>query len=264
MFQSRCMEEKKRIFRKVESILKENPNRSSYIGEDDFVSLVKGGMSINFHIKYHALDIENIFRTVKRSLKIIKDKFDYTIDEIEISIYASKEELRKEGRSKSRYASWIAGIYDGKIRLISESVEEEPEALYIILTHEIIHLAVHRMSQGKCPYWLDEGLAVYLSQELSDEYVDNLYKAVKKDRIIPLETLDNISLLNNSEEFRQLAYAESFSITEYLIETHGWEGVKSIIFQSLRRPIKAILGDFSINYYLIEQGWKRWLMRKSA
>jgi hypothetical protein len=165
------MNEKARIYKKVSSIIRGDGKRSSYIGEDDFVSLIKDGITINFHIKNPNLDIENIFRAVKRAQKIVKERFDYNLEKLGIDIYDSMEEMRHEGRSKSRYASWIAGIYDGKIRLISEQEDEEPEAIYIILTHEVIHLAICDITSGLCPYWLDEGLAIYLSQELSDTYI---------------------------------------------------------------------------------------------
>jgi len=45
------MNEKDRIYQKVESVIREEGKRSSYIGEDDFVSLVKGNITINYHLK---------------------------------------------------------------------------------------------------------------------------------------------------------------------------------------------------------------------
>lgn len=258
------MKEKDRIYRRVRSILREDGEKSSYIGEDDFVSLSKGGIRINFHIKNPTLDIENVFRAVKRGQKIVKDKFDYNLEELCIDIHDSIGELRLEGKSKSRYASWIAGIYDGKIRLISEQENEEPEALYIILTHEIIHLAICDISARLCPYWLDEGLAIYLSQELSDVYFGVLQKALKEDKIMPLEILENPLPSDAEESVRRLVYSEVFSITEYFIDSYGWSKIKPVIQQCRRRPIKAILIDLGLNYYLIEQGWKRWVREKNA
>ena len=244
--------------------MREDGGRSSYIGEDDFVSLSKGGIGINFHIKNPNLDIENVFRAVKRAQRIVKDKFDYNLEELCIDIHDSIGELRQGGKLKSRYASWIAGIYDGKIRLISEQEDEEPEALYIILTHEIIHLAVCNISSGLCPYWLDEGLAVFLSQELSDVYLGVLQKAVKDDKILPLEILETPFPFDAIDPTRQLAYSQVSSVTEYLIDSYGWSKIKPIIRQCRRRPIKAILIDLGLNYYLIEQGWKRWVREKNA
>lgn len=123
------MNEKERVFRKVESIIREDDKQSSYIGEDDFVSLVKGGITITFHIKQQTLDIESIFRTVKRAHKIVKDRFGYDLEKIEIDIYDSMEEMRQDGRSRSRYASWIAGIFDVSVQLTplgKRSVELAP------------------------------------------------------------------------------------------------------------------------------------------
>ncbi len=258
------MNDKDRIYKKVKSIIKMDVARSSYIGEDDFVSLVKNGITINFHLKHHCLDIENVFRAIKRAQKIVKDRFDYDIKKIEIDIYNSMEEMRDDGRSKSRYASWIAGIYDGRIRVIAEKEDEEPEALYIILTHEIIHFAVCEISGGNCPYWLDEGLAVYISQDLSFEYLMKLKKALREEKVLPIEILNNSIPPDSPEELRQLAYAEASSLAEYLIETYGWDKVKSILFQSARRPIRRILSDMCLNFYLLEQGWKRWVRAKFA
>lgn len=258
------MDEKARIFHKVNSILMDNKPRSSYIGEDDFVSLVKGGITINFHIKNPTLDMENIFRTVKRAQKISKEKLGCDLPKIEIDINDSIQEMREVGQAKSRYASWIAGIFDGHIKVISEKDEEEPETLYILLTHEIIHLSIHELSRGLCPYWLDEGLAVFLSQELSDTYLKQIELAAKRDKTLPLETLEKPISPKTEEPLRQLAYAQVFSMTQYLVDFLGWDKIESIINQCRRRPIKAILADFSLNYYLIEQGWKRWVGGKIA
>jgi len=257
------MDEKNRIYNKVKSVIRQDGKKSSYIGEDDFVGLLKDGITINFHLKNNQLDIENIFRTIKRSQIIIKDKFDYDLETIGIDVYNSKEEMRQDGRSRSRYASWIAGIYDGKIRIISEREDEEPEALYIILTHEIIHLAIDEISRSLCPYWLDEGLAVYLSQELPEDYHIGLHEAVKKDKVLPLEVLENPLPADSDEDLRQLAYAEVSSIAEYLIERCGWHQIKAIIRKCRKRNVSSILADMSLNYYLIEQEWKRWMRTKS-
>jgi len=250
------------VYRKIKSVITEKKGRSSYIGEDDFVSLVKDGIAINFHIKNPNLYMVNILRVVKRAQKIVKDRFDHTLTSIDIDIYDSIEEMREEGKSKSRYASWIAGIYDGKIRVISENEDEPPPALYIILTHEIIHLAVDEMSRGLCPYWLDEGLAVCLSQEIPDEYEKRLGEAIKKDKTLPLEILEKPLPSDTPELLRQTAYAEVFSITEFLIESLGWDKIRSIVHQCQRRPPRIIFTDLGLNYYLLENGWKKWAAGK--
>jgi hypothetical protein len=258
------MNEKDRIYTKVNSILREKGKRSSYIGEDDFVSLVKGGITIHFHLKNDSLEIENVFRTAKRAQAIFKDRFDHDIQELQIEIYDSSDEMNRDTRSKSRCASWIGGIYDGKVRLVSERHDEDPNAIYILLTHEIVHLGVFEMTAGRCPYWLDEGLAIYLSQELSDTYGERLRKAVRDGKIFPVEALEACPVEDLEEHARVLVYSQVFSITDYLVRSWGWEKVKSAVRQVRRRPIAAILRDFGLNYYLLEQGWKRWLRNNAA
>lgn len=256
------MKKKGNIYNKVKTIIRQDKNDSSYIGEDDFVSLFKGNITVNFHIKQQNIDIENIFRAIKRAQNKIRDLFDYPLEKIEIEIYNSITEMRQDGRSRSRYASWIAGIFDGKIRLIAEHDNKEPETLYIILTHEIIHLAVYEISKGRCPYWLDEGLAVFLSQELPDEYLADLHAAVKEDRVLPIELLEKPLPAYTDGDVRQLSYAQCSSIAEYLVESSGWREIRSIIVQSTRIPAKTILVDMGLNYYLLEQAWKRWFRVK--
>jgi hypothetical protein len=257
------MKENEPIYNKVRSIIREDGQSRSYIGEDDFVSLVKDGIIINFHVKQQNLDIENIFRTVKRTQSIINEHLDCVLEKIEIDIYAAMPEMRQDGRTRSKYASWIAGIFDGKIRIIAERDDDEAAELYIILTHEIVHLAVYEMSRGHCPYWLDEGIAVFLSQELPYEYFSRLDSASKKDAYLPLDILARPLPVDTDEKLRQLAYAQCFSITEYLVATYGWNKIKSIVNQSAKRPVMTILADMSLNYYLLEQAWKRWVRRKS-
>ncbi len=258
------MDEKDRIYNKVKSIIGERGPTSSYIGEDDFVSLMKNGVHINFHIKNPNINIENVFRAVKRAQKIVKERLGYHPDRLHIEIFNSIRELRKESQSKSRLASWVAGIYDGKVRIISDQNDEEPEALYIILTHEIVHLAIGEMSRGLCPYWLDEGMAIFLSQNLSDMYMKALHEASKNDKIIPLEILENPLPVDTEEPIRHLVYSEVFSIVEYFIAVYGWSRIKSVIEQCRRRPFKTILTDFGLNYYLLVQGWMRWMREKNA
>lgn len=228
------------------------------------VDLVKGGIKVTIHIQNPTLDVEEIIQTVKIAQGMVFNTFDYTLQNVEIDIYDSIEDLREEVKSRSRYASWIAGIYDGKIRVISEKEDEDPATLAIILTHEIIHYALNEITRGNCPYWLDEGLAVYLSQDLPPVYSRHLLAFLKKDKCFPLEILERPLLPKIEEALRQLAYAQVFSLTEFIVESQGWDKIRFVLTQSRRRPINIILGDLGLNYYLLEQSWRRWLMQKTA
>lgn len=246
------------------SLIPDHGKVMSFIGEDDFVSLSKNGITINFHLKNRYLDMENIFRAVKRSQKIINDLLGYHLENIDIDINDSVYEMRQDGRSRSRYASWIAGIFDGKIRVIAGRDEGEPEELNILITHEIIHLAVYEMSKGKCPNWLDEGLAVAMSQSLPEEYLKKLIGAVGNDSYLPLEALEHPLPANIDEALRQVGYAQCASMAEYLVETQGWETVRSFILAYAFKPRRLVLADKCMNNSLLELSWKRWFLNRVA
>lgn len=249
---------------KYNSLIPDHGNVKSFIGEDDFVSLSKNGITINFHLKNRHLDLENIFRTVRRVQKIVNDLLGHNLEKIDIDINDSVYEMRQEGRSRSRYASWIGGIFDDRIRVIAERDDYEPESLHILLTHEIIHLAVYEMSNGECPSWLDEGLAVSLSQELPNEYLEKLAEAARNDAILPLDVLESPLPPNVDDALRQVGYAQCASLVEYLVKTHGWETVQSFVLESAVRPIKLVLADKCLNNSLLELSWKRWFLSRFA
>ncbi|MEI6152796.1 MAG: hypothetical protein WCQ90_01770 [Deltaproteobacteria bacterium] len=235
---------------------------SSYIGGDDFVRLSQDDINISFHIKNPNHDILALFRTVKRAQSIIQKMFGYNPGGIDIHIYNSKEEMRQEGRSRSRYASWIAGIYDGEIRVISELENGDTESLCVVLTHEITHLALDLMCHGNCPDWLNEGLAVCISQQMSDQYRSMLQNAIKNDKTIPIEVLSMRLFSHPDENIRQLAYAEAASIIEYLIETQGWESIAKMVSLCRNMKIENVFYSLGLSNTIIEMGWELWLKGK--
>lgn len=231
---------------------------------DDYVCRSENRISISFHLNNRLLDIKNIFREVQRAREKVADLLGHDLKQIDIYINNSVYEMRQDGRSRSRYASWIAGIFDGKIRVVAEREDDDSDALYTLLTHEIIHLAVSEMSKGKCPYWLDEGLAVSMSGTLNASYLAKLNEAAKKDAILPLEALEYPLPPHATGDLRKIGYAQCSSLAEYLVETHGWATVRSFVFESAVRSTKAILADKCLNSYLLELSWKRWLLGRPA
>lgn len=252
--------EKKRIYEKVDSIIRK-VGASSYIGDNDMAALVMDGINIRHHLKDKSLDTTNIIRTVKRAQKKISDNLHHDLKNISIIIYSNIGELREDGRSVSRYGSWIAGIYDdGIIRIINFREEEDTAALYITLTHEIVHLAVDEIGKKHCPYWLDEGLAVHFSQNLNDAYLNILNNALKDDAILPLSNLARPLPAYTDESVLRLAYAQSASMVSFLIDTCGMGKISKLIHQCARMDINtALCDDLGMNYYLLEIQWKRWM-----
>jgi hypothetical protein len=260
------MDEEERIYRKVKSIVRED-NRSTYIGEDDLVRLVQRGITVNFHLKHEKLDIINIFRAIKRTQKMIALKLGYDLEDIKVNIYRSGAEVLKDSGLRSQYASWAAGYFDGEITIVSEEDdEEEAKSLTIYLTHEIIHCAVYEIGEGRCPFWLDEGLSIYLSQELPDVYLEALRDALEKeDGVLLLKDLErpDPSILED-DGLRRLAYAESACAVECMVVNplYGWGKVNALLRETGKRGMESALFEQCLSYDLIQSDMEKWAKKK--
>jgi len=262
------MDEEERIFRKVGSIVRQD-NRSTYIGEDDLVRLVQRGITVNFHLKHENLDLVNIFRTIKRTQRIIREKLNHDIEDIRVNIYKTGAEMLRDGGLRGVYSSWAAGFFDGEITIVSEEDSiEEAKSLYIYLTHEIVHLAVYQIGSGRAPFWLDEGLAVYLSQELPDAYLEAIGDVLAGGgRLFSLEELERPEgQIIASNWMRRLAYAEAACIVECMVMNplFGWEKVNFLLKEIGKKDIKEVLFEQCLNYDLIETDLQQWARKKIA
>jgi hypothetical protein len=113
---------------------------------------------------------------------------------------------------------WVVGRaldYNKLLLLSPESYEKESrhkysdEEYYSLLKHELSHLFYMIFSQGKGPVWLDEGFAIYTSDQLTT-----------KDR--PKEFKNFLKYYSDEDED---VYSESGFVVEGLILKYGKEKV---------------------------------------
>ncbi|MFW6150181.1 MAG: peptidase MA family metallohydrolase [Chloroflexota bacterium] len=98
------------------------------------------------------------------------------------------------------------------------------------LVHELTHLVVHQATfnpYGDLPRWLDEGLAMYNEGELGAGFASRLEKAVLEDSLLSVRAL--CSPFSAHPERAYLAYAESYSLVEYLLSEHGHDGMLELL-----------------------------------
>ncbi|MFC1988198.1 peptidase MA family metallohydrolase [Chloroflexota bacterium] len=88
--------------------------------------------------------------------------------------------------------------------------------------HELTHLVTHQMTANPyndLPNWLNEGLSMYNEGLLEAGYVNILKKAVTEDNLITVRTLSSEFSADPAQAY--LAYAESYSLLEFLIGNYG-------------------------------------------
>ncbi len=99
-----------------------------------------------------------------------------------------------------------------------------------MIPHELVHLvfdtAVHNPYRFP-PRWLNEGLAVYLSEGYGSSDKGRVQDAASKDELIPLVALGG--QFPTDYDRTLLAYAESVSAIDYLVRTQSQDALVSLV-----------------------------------
>ena len=126
-----------------------------------------------------------------------------------------------------------AMYYRGQIIIplpASEPVDETN--LSRSLRHEYTHALVHAFSAGRCPGWIDEGLAQWAEGEENPALQPALRKWLKTEPPVPFGLLQGgFTRLQN--QMVPAAYAQSLFATNTLINTYGFRALRKY-FDELR------------------------------
>ena len=99
----------------------------------------------------------------------------------------------------------------------------------ILVTHELTHLVFNTAVENPYdlpPRWLNEGLAVYLSEGNDQSQRDLVGSAIDRGGLIPLQGLGG--LFPTGDGFA-LAYAESVSAVSYFVDAFGKDALVKLI-----------------------------------
>jgi len=127
-----------------------------------------------------------------------------------------------------------------------------------ILWHEYTHALINDATGGKCPRWLHEGLAQYQQAKVAPIDQSPLDSALRNGELIPLSQLDRAFEFNQTATKARLAYAQAYSLTEYLVEKYGFWKI-NMILQGMKkgRGWRAVFEDeFLMPLSKLEQEWK--------
>jgi tetratricopeptide (TPR) repeat protein len=127
---------------------------------------------------------------------------------------------------------WVGALYDGKIRIPIRDFSKQQDSLRKTLFHEYTHRVVHSLAHNRVPTWFNEGIA-QMSEEGSVADAEKRLKQ-KPDKLLEAAQLKAAFVGNPDPERARIAYDQSLSIANYLVEQRGWS--------SIGRYLKA-LGD---------------------
>jgi tetratricopeptide (TPR) repeat protein len=93
-----------------------------------------------------------------------------------------------------------------------------------VMRHEYVHTLTLGMTDNRIWHWYTEGLAVRAEQAPPRQvFLDLIGQATREGELFPLEGLTWGFVRPRKPTDRTLAYAQSWLVCEYLVETHGEE-----------------------------------------
>jgi tetratricopeptide (TPR) repeat protein len=116
--------------------------------------------------------------------------------------------------------SWIGALNDGKLRIPIDGLTAVTPQLSRVLRHELTHSFVNQLTMGRCPDWLNEGVAQMMEPKSLGPRLLGLAQLYKLDREIPLNQLGG-GFTSFSTAEALLAYDESLATVEYIRDAHG-------------------------------------------
>jgi hypothetical protein len=147
---------------------------------------------------------------------------------IKIYVYASTDDLQG---AMIYSQEWTGGVAFGDFGIIAISISPgELDWGKRALVHELTHLVVHQATfspYGRLPTWLDEGLATYSEGEPDPGRSSRLGEAISEDKLISVRSL--CSPFSAYPEKAYLSYAESYSLVEYLLDSHGQDRMLNLL-----------------------------------
>ena len=99
-----------------------------------------------------------------------------------------------------------------------------------VLRHEFTHTATLALTDNRIAHWYTEGLAVHSENTpRSFDWRQLLADAVRRDRLFTLESIDWGFMRPQRPNDRQLAYAQSEWMVEYIVHRHSYDALMRML-----------------------------------
>ncbi len=206
----------------------------SFVYEDnrfDWQSLV----DINITVHWIEGDItrgQNILNLANDSITRIQHDLALPApDHVNLYIYPTVGQLQSSMRLGG--ATWIGGHSHpelGAVLLAAPNGVEGQISLERDLPHELVHIFLYKRMGDQyhnLPTWLNEGLATLQEGVPNPAYIFELDRAARENALLLMQSL--CASFPISEEDALLAYAQSASFTQYLLDIYGVGGVALLL-----------------------------------
>jgi hypothetical protein len=147
----------------------------------------------------------------------------------------------------TRAPSWSGALNDGRIRVPVEGLSSMTDELARVLRHELTHSFVDQKTGGRCPVWLQEGIAQYIEGRRSRTNAASLTASFERHMDISLLSYET-SWLSLPKDVASVAYAWSLAVVESIVTVNGIDDLERILERiaagsSTEDAIRAVLRE---------------------
>ncbi len=184
--------------------------------------------SIHFTLKYEGKQISDTLRS--QLVATLESEYDDLVRELGIAPRNNISVVLYTEQSffdVTQAPSWSGAVYDGKLRIPVNGLNSVTPDLARVLKHELAHSFISQLSGGRCPQWLNEGIA----QAVEPKQVSHgrlLAELFRTQREIPLNALEG-SFMQFSGAQATVAYEESLAAVQYISDTYGMSDLQRIL-----------------------------------
>ncbi|MGB7586823.1 MAG: tetratricopeptide repeat protein [Terriglobales bacterium] len=163
-----------------------------------------------------------LLATLEADYDDLAGQFGIAPHNIAVSIYTDQAFF-----DVTRAPTWTGAVNDGKLRIPIRGLDSVTPDLAHVLKHELAHSFINQLSAGRCPQWLNEGIAQAVEPKVlpSGSQLAELYRTQHE---IPLNALE-AGFMRFSPMEATVAYEESLAAVQYIIDTYGMSDVQRVL-----------------------------------
>jgi tetratricopeptide (TPR) repeat protein len=191
-------------------------------------SSYREGESSHFTLRYSGSAAPGLAHDVQRTLE---EHFQSLASELDFMPAENIGVILYTGQAFAditRAPSWAGAVNDGRIRVPVQGLTSMTSDFSRILKHELTHSFLQQKTRGRCPVWLQEGIAQWMEGRRSGESAAMLVAAYDQKAALPLGELEG-TWMNFSGDTAKWAYRWSLGVVEYIVQTGGMSDLQRIL-----------------------------------
>jgi tetratricopeptide (TPR) repeat protein len=178
------------------------------------------GESSHFVLRYHGGASRqlaaDVIHTLEEQFQVLKSELHYTPPEqIGVILYT-----QESFRDVTRVPGWAGGLNDGRIRVPVQGMENVSDLLTRILKHELTHSFVFQKTAGRCPNWLQEGVAQWMEGRRTGADAAQLVEIIQEGKGKSLRYFEG-PWMRLSDAQARFAYAWALAVVEAIEADSG-------------------------------------------